>query len=192
MKNLPSNQYQEFVLAIKDKIRSAQYEALKTVNQELLKLYWEIGEMIVQKQKDLGWGKSVVERLSKDLQKSFPKVQGFSTQNLWYMRQFYLEYAHSENLQPLVGEISWSKHVVIFSKCKNELKRLFYIEMTKKYGWTKNVLIHQIENQSYEKYLLNQTNFEETLPEKYLHQAKLAIKDEYTFGYSVFVLDETL
>jgi predicted nuclease of restriction endonuclease-like (RecB) superfamily len=99
------------------------------------------------------------------------------------MRQFYLEYRENKKLQPLVGEISWTKNVIIITKCKDDLKREFYIKMTKKFGWTKDVLIHQIENQSYEKYLLNQTNFDKALPEKYRHQAKLAVKDEYTFDF---------
>jgi len=99
------------------------------------------------------------------------------------MREFYLELSKNEFLQPLVAEISWTKNMVIFSKCKDDLQREFYLRTTKKYGWTKNVLIHQIENQSYEKYLLNQTNFDQTLPEALRNQAKLAVKDEYTFDF---------
>jgi predicted nuclease of restriction endonuclease-like (RecB) superfamily len=71
-------------------------------------LYWDLGQMIVQRQKDEGWGKAVVERLSADLRAEFPGVGGFSTQNLWYMRQFYVEYRDNTKLQPLVGEISWT------------------------------------------------------------------------------------
>lgn len=99
------------------------------------------------------------------------------------MRQIYLEYKDNTKLQPLVGEISWSHNLVIMSKCKDDLEREFYIQMTKKYGWTKNVLIHQIEGKSYEKFLLNQTNFDKAVPGKYKHQAKLAVKDEYNFDF---------
>jgi len=83
----------------------------------------------------------------------------------------------------LVGEISWTKNVIIMSRCKDDQQKEFYLKMTKKFGWTKDVLIHQIENQSYEKYLLNQTNFDRAVPEKYRLQAKLAVKDEYTFDF---------
>jgi hypothetical protein len=76
------------------------------------------------------------------------------------MRQFYLAYHGHEKLQPLVGEISWSKHLAIMAKYKDPLEREFYIRMTRKFGWSKNVLIHQFENQSYEKTLLSQTNFD--------------------------------
>ena len=175
--------YNALLGEIKERIRSAQYEALKTVNKGLIALYWDIGRMIVERQKDKGWGKSVVQRLASDLQKDFPGIQGFSAQNLWYMRQLFLEYSDKPKLQPLVGEISWTKNLVIMGSCKNDLEREFYIRMTKKFGWSKNVLIHHIENQSYEKTLLGQTNFDKTVPEHIRSQAKLAVKDEYTFDF---------
>ena len=171
-----------FISEIKTKVRNAQYEAMKAVNVALINLYWEIGKSIAEKQSE-SWGKSIVPTLSKELQNEFPGVGGFSTTNLWLMVQFYTEYQSVENLQPLVGEISWSKHTVILGKCKNPKEREFYILSTKKFGWTKNVLIHQIENKTFEKYLLNQTNFEETLPEKIKNQAILAVKDEYIFDF---------
>lgn len=171
-----------FISEIKTKVRNAQYEAMKAVNVALINLYWEIGKSIAEKQSE-SWGKSIVPTLSKELQNEFPGVGGFSTTNLWLMVQFYAEYQSVENLQPLVGEISWSKHTVILGKCKNPKEREFYILATKKFGWTKNVLIHQIENKTFEKYLLNQTNFEDTLPEKIKNQAILAVKDEYIFDF---------
>ena len=183
MNKIDKTAYKNFVEEIKEKVYRSQYEALKSVNKELIKLYWEIGASIIEKQEQYGWGKSIVENLSKDLQKEFPGVKGFSVQNLWYMRQFCTEYKGKEKLQPLVGEISWSKHIVIISKCKDDLEREFYIKMTKKYGWSKNVLIHQVEGQAYERFLLNQTNFDKSLAEKYKYQAKLAVKDSYSFDF---------
>ncbi|EKE01633.1 MAG: hypothetical protein ACD_21C00087G0005 [uncultured bacterium] len=125
----------------------------------------------------------MVERLAGDLQQEFPGMLGFSAQNLWYMRKFYFEYRRFANLQPLVGEISWTKHMIIFTRCKDMLEREFYIRMTRKYGWTKNVLAHKIEGKTYESTLSNQTNFNKTMPVAVQNQAKLAIKDEYTFGF---------
>lgn len=171
-----------FITEIKEKIREAQYEALKSVNVHLINLYWELGKAISEKQVT-GWGKAIVPTLSKELQQEFPNMKGLSTTNLWYMVQLYNEYHVDENLQPLVGEISWTKHLVILSKCKESQERQFYIRGTKKFGWTKNVLIHQIENQTFEKYLLNQTNFDKVLPEKIKKQAYLAVKDNYTFDF---------
>lgn len=183
MGNMDKDAYRAFVEQIKEKVYQAQYEALKSVNKELIKLYWEIGHEIVDKQVQHGWGKSVVENLAGELQKEFPGVKGFSVQNLWYMRQFYNEYQGKEKLQPLVGEISWSKHLVIIGKCKDDNEREFYIKMTKKYGWSKSVLTHQVDGKSYERFLMNQTNFDNSLAEKYKHQAKLAVKDSYSFDF---------
>lgn len=151
------------------RVQSGRLNAYRAVNKEQIQLYWDLGRMIVERQRQYGWGKSVVENLSVDLKKVFQDISGFSPQNLWYMRQFYLEYQDDRNLQPLVGEISWSKHIVILSKVKNPQERLFYIHKTREAGWTKSVLIHQIENQTYQKVLLGQHNYPETLPQNLGH-----------------------
>lgn len=181
--NITSEEYNNFVVEIKNKIKDSQYEAMKAVNKALISLYWGIGKEIYNQQQEKGWGKSIVEVLAKEIKKDFPDTQGFSARNLWRMRNLYVEYKDNEILPPLVAEISWTKNIVIMEKCKDSLEREFYIKMTRKYGWTKDVLINHIENKSYEKYLLNQTNFDETLPEKYVKQAKLAVKDEYIFDF---------
>ena len=177
-----SLEYLNFKDEITARIRSAQYEALKAVNREMIALYWEIGKRITEQQTASGWGKSVVENLSRDIQKEFPGIQGFGVRNMWDMARFYAEYQSNEILQPLVAEISWSKHIVILTKCKETQQRQFYILATKKYGWTKDVLINKIEVKTYENYLLGQSNFDITLPEKIKNQAILALKDEYTFN----------
>lgn len=163
---------------IKERIRSAQYEALRRVNRELISLYWDIGRLIVERQRDAGWGRSVVETLAEDLRAEFPDIGGFSARNIWNMRNLFLTYSENEKLQPLVAEIGWT-HNLIMEKCKDDLEREFYLRMTRKLGWTKNVLVHQIENKTYEKTMLGQTNFEETLPEEIRGQAKPAKADDW-------------
>ena len=121
----------DFIIDIKDKIRNSQYEAMKAVNQTLINLYWGIGQEIYNQQQEKGWGKSIVEVLSKEIQKDFPDVKGFLASNLWRMRNFYVTYSNAENLAPLVREISWSKNIAIMEKCKDQLEREFYIKMTK-------------------------------------------------------------
>ena len=181
-----SAEYLHFRDEITRRIRSAQYEALKAVNKEMIALYWEIGRRITEQQAALGWGKSVVETLSRDIQKEFPGIKGFGVRNMWDMARFYAEYQSDEILQPLVAEISWSKHIVILTKCKDTRQRQFYILATKRYGWTKDVLINKIEAKAYENYLLGQSNFETTLPDKMKNQAMLALKDEYTLSLAGF------
>lgn len=182
-KNLSRNEYKAFVREIKARVYQSQHQALRQVNKGLISLYWEIGRSIVERQQKYGWGKSIVVELSKDLQKEFPGANGFSVQNLWYMRKFYKQYEGVGKLQRSVGEIGWGHNIVIMDKCKSLEESLFYMEMTKKYGWTRNVLIHQIEGRSYRQYLKGQTNFDKALPEKYKNQAKLAVKDEYNLEF---------
>ena len=182
MTPLPAD-YNQLLADVKERIRSAQYAALKAVNTELVGLYWDLGRMIVERQVGETWGKSVVEKLSADLQREFPAVGGFSASNLWRMKAFFELYREDEKLAPLVREIAWAHNLAIMSKCKDPLEREFYLRMTRKFGWSKNVLIHQIDNQSYEKSLLGQTNFDQTLTPALRAQAKLAVKDEYTFDF---------
>lgn len=175
--------YLGLLTEIKGRIRSAQYEALKAVNRELVGLYWDIGRMIVERQADARHGAAIAEQLAVDIQAEFPGISGFSRRNVFYMREFYLVYRDDERVQPMVAQIGWSHNLVIFQHCKDPLEREFYIRMTRKFGWSKNVLLHHIENQSYETSLMGQTNFDRTLTPELLSQAKLAVKDEYTFGF---------
>ena len=183
MKTVLPAEYSTFLIELKERIHKAQYAALKAVNKELIALYWDIGKSIVSRQEELGWGKAVVETLARDLQNEFPGIQGFSARNLWNMRTFYLAYRDNQKLQPLAAEISWTKNVVIMERCKDPLQREFYLKVAKKFGWTKDVLINQLEAGAFERFMVNQTNFDNAVPTQYRHQAKLAVKDEYTFDF---------
>jgi predicted nuclease of restriction endonuclease-like (RecB) superfamily len=191
MNEMSPQDYANFFHEIKGRIRDRQLQALRSVNRELVGLYWDIGELIHHKQEALGWGKSVVETLARDLQAEFPGRNGFSAQNLWFMRQFYSEYVDQPNLQSLIREISWTKNLIIFGRCKDGLEREFYLRATARYGWTTAVLKHQVDNKSYEKYLLNQTNFDATVPDELRAQAILAVKDSYTFDFLDLVDDHS-
>ena len=169
--------------AVKERVRSAQYAALRAVNKAMVGLYWDIGRMILGRQAGASWGKAVVEKLAADLQQEFPGIRGFSASNLWRAKLFYETYAASAKLAPLVREIGWSHNLIIFERCKDPLQREFYLRLTRKFGWTKAALLHQIENQSYEQTLLGQTNFDRALTPELRAQAKLAVKDEYTFDF---------
>lgn len=175
--------YADFLGQIKTQIRQRQYQALRAVNRELVGLYWDLGQSLDLKQKSLGWGKSVVETLARDLQIEFPGQSGFSARNMWRMLEFYRFYSPRPKLSPLVAEISWAKNMLILGACRDDLESEFYLRATARFGWTKAVLQHQIDNKSYEKYLLNQTNFDQALPEEIKAQASLAVKDHYTFDF---------
>ena len=180
--NLPDD-YARLLAEVKERVRAAQHTALKAVNKELVSLYWDIGRLIMERQQVQGWGKSVVQQLATDLQGEFRGVGGFSSSSLWRMKAFFEAYKGSAKLAPLVREIGWSHNLVILERCKEPPEREFYIRMTRKFGWTKNILLHQIENQSYEKSLLGQTNFDQVLAPELHAQAHLAVRDEYTFDF---------
>jgi len=177
------SEYGHLLTDIKDRVRAAQYEALRAVNRELVALYWDIGRMIVERQASGLHGETVVKRLAQDLQREFPGLRGLSWRNLFYMSEFFLAYRDHPKLQPMAAIIAWTHNLVIMQRCKDPLEREFYLRMTRKFGWSKNVLIHQIENQSYEKTLLGQTSFDKALAPAQRTQAKLAVKDEYTFDF---------
>lgn len=108
---------------IKKRLRSAQYDALRAVNKELVALYWDIGRMIAERQRTQAWGKSVVEEPARDLQSEFPGIRGFSARDLWRMQAFYVCYHDKPFPPPLVAEIGWTHNVAIMENCKDPLDR---------------------------------------------------------------------
>jgi predicted nuclease of restriction endonuclease-like (RecB) superfamily len=175
--------YASLLVEVKARIQAAQYAALRVVNTELVGLYWDIGRLIAERQSDASHGAAIAERLADDLRQSFPGIGGFSLRNVFYMREFFLLYCDNPKVQPLVAQVGWSHNLVILQRCGDRLEREFYLRATRKFGWSKNVLIHQVDNQSYQKSLLGQTNFDQALTPTLRAQAKLAVKDEYTFDF---------
>lgn len=177
------SRYLSFLSEIKERIRNAQYEAMRAVNRELVSLYWDIGCQILVRQQEWGWGKAVVERLAKDLTSEFPRVVGLSARNLWRMRQLVYTYKGDPILSPLVTELSWSHNLVILSSCHSNPEREFYLRTAKLQGWSKNTLIHQIESHTYQRSLNAQTNFATALPAPVSARAIATVKDEYAFNF---------
>lgn len=180
---VPKKTYAALLADIKRRVRAAHYEAARSVNRELINLYWDIGRMIVGRQKGDTWGKSVVERLAKDLRAEFKGTAGFSAQNLWRMRQFYETYRADAKLSPLVREIGWSHNVVILMNCKTRAEREFYLRRTREFRWSKNVLIHQLEAKAHLEATLCASNFPRTLETPDAEHLTAAVKDEYSLEF---------
>ena len=180
---IKNNEFKTFIKNIKQKIYSAKNRAVLSANRFMIELYFEIGKEIVERQEKYGWGKSIVEEMSKELKKEFGEKSGYSTQNLWYMRQFYLAYKDNENLQQLVGEISWSANILIFSKCKNIKEREYYIKKTIEEGWNRNVLMHYIKTDLFNRDENKTTNFNDTLSNEISGLANDIIKSEYNLEF---------
>ena len=178
-----SEEYKDFFIEIKNRVYKTQNEALKRVNSELINLYFDIGKTIVEKQKKYNWKKAIIENLAKDLQNEFVGIKGFSARNLWNMRRFYLLYHENKKMQTLFAEISWSHNVAIMEKCKDDLEREFYFKISSRSNWSYRTLLNHIENKSYEKFAINQTNFENTVKNSNLTEANLSVKDEYVFDF---------
>lgn len=173
MKNAISKEYIKFLNEIKSRIVTARIQAIRSVNKELIKLYWDIGRAIVERQKKYKWGDAVVERLALDLSAEFNSVAGFSVQNLWRMRLLYLEYKDSLKLAQLVREIPWGQNIVIMQMVKDVKEREYYIRATAEMGWSRNVLLNQIKAGAYhyQKSMPKQHNFSRALPVHLTEQA---------------------
>src|SRR3989344_7123615 len=128
--NLTKNsEYLSLLAEIKNKVKSAQIKAAISVNRELLKLYWDIGKTIAEKQSRGKWGDSIVDALAEDLRKEFPEMKGFSRANLFNIRQWYLFYsAMDEKVQQLVGQLPWGHNMVIINKAKESGEAIFYVK----------------------------------------------------------------
>ena len=180
-----SNDYKGTLELIKQEIQTARFQVAKSITKEHIELYWKIGKIILEKQNDEGWGKSVVEKISKDLRQDYPKSSGYSARNLWDMRRFYSRYSSNEKLRQLVAEIPWGQNLLILSKIKDDKEAKFYLSATKEYGWSRNVLLNQIKAQAYKRALPdNKThNFQTALPEFLSEQADEALKSEYNLEF---------
>lgn len=182
---LDRNEYLELINDIKNKIVNAQLKAITKINQEMLLLYWQIGKMILHNQEKEGWGSKIIEQISSDLNKAFPKIKGFSARNLKYMRKFANEYDDFEIVQQLVAQLSWGHNIVLFEKVTNIEERMWYIKQCIESGWSRNILIHQIESNLYKRQALEikSTNFENTLLKPQSELAVQTMKDPYIFDF---------
>jgi predicted nuclease of restriction endonuclease-like (RecB) superfamily len=175
--------YDNFLRDLKDRIRTAQVQAALAVNRELVLLYWQIGRDILDRQKQQGWGAKVIERLSKDLKAEFPEMKGFSRTNLLYMRAFAAAFPDEQIVQEVLGRITWYHNITLLDKLKLEPERLWYARATVQHGWSRNVLVHQIESDLYHRQGKAITNFERTLPQPQSELANQILKDPYSFDF---------
>jgi len=175
--------YPELLESLKARIRQAQVRAALSVNRELVLLYWQIGREILQLQEQEGWGAKVIDRLAQDLRREFPEMKGLSRANLFYMRAFAEAWPDEPIVQQLVGQIPWGHHCVLLDKVKSRDERLWYVQQTLEYGWSRNVLVHQIETSLYQRQGKAITNFQRTLPAPQSDLAHSLLKDPYVFDF---------
>jgi predicted nuclease of restriction endonuclease-like (RecB) superfamily len=178
------SEYIRFLNEIKARIVSARIQATRTLNKELMSLYWDIGKTIAARQESLGWGKSVVNQLSRDLTGEFDNAEGVSPHNLWRMRMFYLTYRNNEKVAQVVLQIPWGHNILIMQKIKNPKEREYYITSCIKFGWSRNVLLNQINAKAYALSLKQKHhNFSRTLPKHIREQAEESLKSVYNLDF---------
>jgi predicted nuclease of restriction endonuclease-like (RecB) superfamily len=186
MKNeiLPSD-YKETLFLIKQKIELAQQQAIISVNSNLLNLYWEVGNIILGKKKEQGWGAKVIDNLSRDITDFFPGIKGFSSRNLDYMTRFALTYRNYYDISEELSKVSWSHNIILMSKLKNEDERIWYMHQSIENGWSRSILNHQIEYGLYSRSATEEKvhNFPKVLPPVQSELAVQTLKDPYIFDF---------
>jgi predicted nuclease of restriction endonuclease-like (RecB) superfamily len=182
MKLTPQD-YDDFLRELKERILSVQVKAALSVNHELVLLYWYIGREILTRQQQQGWGAKVIDKLAADLRQAFPQMKGFSARNLKYVRAFAQAYPDEEFVQQLVAQIPWGHNVRILDAVKDSEERKWYVEQTIQYGWSRNILVHQIESALYHRQGKAVTNFDRTLPKPQSELAQQLLKDPYNFDF---------
>ena len=182
------NQYLSIVKDIKVAINESQFKAAVSVNRELVMLYYNIG-LIINEHKT--WGNKFIENLAKDIKLAFPNSTGYSVRNLKYMSKFAAEYPDREFVQQVVAQIPWGHNIALLDKIVNITERKWYIEKTRENGWSRNVLIHQIESGLYERQAIAEkiSNFESRLPAPQSELAVQTMKDPYIFDFIPFKED---
>ena len=182
-RNLLPDGYDDFLRELKERVRQAQIRAALSVNRELMLLYWRIGRDILARQSTQGWGAKVIDRLSRDLREAFPEMKGFSPRNLKYMRAFAEAYQDEAFVQQPAAQMPWFHLCVLLDRVKDPAQRQWYIEQTIEHGWSRNVLVHQIESDLYHRQGAAVTNFERTLPPPQSDLARQMLKDPSVFDF---------
>jgi predicted nuclease of restriction endonuclease-like (RecB) superfamily len=151
--------YETFLVEVKKRVQIAQIRAVLAVNSEMVLLYWHIGHDISQRMQEHGWGTKIVDRLSTDLRREFPSVQGFSPRNLRYMRSFAETWIDESILQAVLAKLTWYHNIALLEKLSSPEERLWYAQATYENGWSRNILVHQIESKLYARQGKAVTNF---------------------------------
>jgi predicted nuclease of restriction endonuclease-like (RecB) superfamily len=149
---------------LKERIQNAQLKAAVAVNRELILLYWDLGARIIAQQNEEGWGTKVIDRLAGDLHGAFPSMKGLSARNLKYMRAFAQAWPHVSIVQAALAQLPWYHNIALIEKLESPDERLWYARQAIQTGWSRNVLVHQIETRLYSRQGKAITNFTRTLP----------------------------
>ena len=183
IQNMAEENYALLINELKTKITQARIRAHLSVNKELIMLYWDIGNKILEKQNAEGWGSKVIENISRDLRAAFPEMRGLSLRNLVYMQTFATKFKDLDFTQQAAAQIPWFHICTIMDKISDADKCMWYIQKTLENGWSRNVLNLQIKTDLYAREGKAVTNFQNTLPQMQSDLAQSLIKDPYNLEF---------
>jgi len=175
--------YASWLEDVKARVRAAQARAAVAVNAQLVLLYWSIGRDILARQKKEGWGAQVIDRLSADLRGAFPEIKGFSSRNLKYMRAFAEAWPDRQIVQEPLAQLTWFHNLALLEKVNDVEQRLWYARQAIQHGWSRNILVAQIETALHKRTGKAQTNFKATLAPPHSDLAQQTLKDPYVFDF---------
>jgi predicted nuclease of restriction endonuclease-like (RecB) superfamily len=179
----PPAGYAEWLAEVKARVHAAQQRAALAVNHELVQLYWQLGRDILARQAEQGWGAKVIDRIAADLKATFPDMKGFSPRNLKYMRAFAEAWPDADFVQGVLAQLPWYHHLALLDKLDGEDARRWYAAKAIEHGWSRNVLVMQIETRARERFGAAVTNFESRLPKPQSDLARESLKDPYRFDF---------
>ncbi len=186
--SVATEEYIEMLLGIKKRVKDAQIKAVLSANKELVRLYWDVGKTILERQNEYGWGAKIIDQIAKDLKSAFPGISGFSRTNIFRMRAFYEAY---KKVPQAVGQIEelpffqipWGHNVLLLERLKSEEERLWYASKAIEYGWSRSILGSWIKSDLYSREGKAVTNFRQTLSSPNSDMAQQSLKDPYLFDF---------
>jgi predicted nuclease of restriction endonuclease-like (RecB) superfamily len=179
---LPAD-YVATLTGIKQRVSAQRLRVVIAANATMVELYWDIGRTILDRQQNAGWGAKVIDRLSADLRAAYPDMQGFSPRNLKYMRAFAAAWPDREFVQAPLAQITWYHNIALLERLDDVDTRLWYARSTVLHGWSRNVLVLQIENRAHRRHGRTVSTFARTLPPADSDMADQIFKDPYLFDF---------
>lgn len=180
--NLPMD-YQSTLADLRQRISSERLRITLSANAAMILLYWDIGQTILTRQDQKGWGAKIIDRLSEDLKEAFPEMNGFSPRNLKYMRKFAEQWPNREIVQRTAAQIPWRSNQLLLDKLNHQEIRYWYAHKTAENGWSRDILALQIESRLHERQGKTLNNFALTLPPSDSDMAAQVFKDPYLFDF---------
>ena len=187
--SVPPDGYGDWLIDLKNRIHNAQQRATLAVNSELVLLNWQIGQDILTRQTQQGWGTKVIDRLAQDLRVAFPDMKGFSPRNLKYMRAFAGAWPDAEFVQEVLAQMPWYHQIALLDKLSSPETRRWYAAQAIKHNWSRNILVMQIEARLLERSGKAVSNFDSQLPKPQSDLARESLKDPYRFDFLGLTLD---